>query len=64
MIALEQFLTTDEAAKLSGLTVGYITRLLRGSKLQGRQIRRVWFVEKASLDRYMASNRKPGPKPK
>ncbi len=59
---LDEYVTTVEAAGQTGLTVGYLTRLLREHKIQGRQIRRVWFIEKASLAAYMASNRKPGPK--
>ncbi len=58
----DNFLTTDQAAQQTGLDAGYITRLLREGKLAGQQVRRVWFVDKASLDAYMGSNRKPGPK--
>jgi hypothetical protein len=57
-----EYLTTSQAAKKSGLSSIYLTRLLREGKLEGFQLSREWVVYTDSLERYLASPRKPGPK--
>jgi hypothetical protein len=57
-----KYINTAEASKLSGLSNVHITRLLRGSILEGFQLGRDWFVYADSLEMYLATPHKPGPK--
>ena len=50
---LADYITTEEAADLSGYHVNYIRRLLRQGKLKGRKFGNVWFIERASLGDYL-----------
>jgi hypothetical protein len=54
--------TTPEAARLSGLSKNYLATLLRKGKLEGFQLARDWFIYLDSLEKFLAANRKPGPK--
>jgi len=60
----EEWITTQEAAEILGVTPHHITHLLRIGKLKGRKFVRDWMVYRISVEEYAASNRKPGPKPK
>ena len=53
---------TSEAAKRSDLSSIYLAQLLRNGKLEGFQLGREWFIYSDSLERFLASPRKPGPK--
>jgi excisionase family DNA binding protein len=55
-------LTTPEAAEQSGLTRTYLGLLLRRGKLEGFRRGRDWFVYVDSLQGFLATPRKPGPK--
>ncbi len=57
-------LPTPQAAKRANLSRLHIARLLRDNKLEGFQLGREWFVYVDSLERYLASPRKTGPKKK
>ena len=57
-------LPTPQAAKRANLSRLHIARLLRDKKLEGFQLGREWFVYVDSLERYLASPRKTGPKKK
>ena len=57
-------LPTPQAAKRANLSRLHIARLLRAKKLEGFQLGREWFVYVDSLERYLASPRKTGPKKK
>ena len=58
-----QELSTAEASRISGLSRNHITLLLRQGKLEGRNFdHRLWTVYADSLERYMATSHKPGPK--
>lgn len=56
------YLTTPEAAERSGLTRTYLALLLRQKKLEGFRRGRDWFVYTDSLDVFLATPRKSGPK--
>lgn len=58
------YLPTPQAAKRANLSRLHIARLLRNNKLEGFQLGREWFVYVDSLERYLASPRKTGPKKK
>ena len=59
-----EYITTSQAARRSGLSKNYIATLLRGSKLDGFQLAQGtdWFVYTDSLEQFLKTNRKPGPK--
>jgi excisionase family DNA binding protein len=58
-----QELSTVEASKLSGLSKNQITHLLRNGKLEGRRFgQRLWIVYADSLEHYLATPHKSGPK--
>jgi hypothetical protein len=56
------YLTTPEAGEIAKLSPNYIATLLRRKKLEGFQLGRDWVVYTDSLEKYLASDRKPGPK--
>lgn len=56
------YLSTPQAAERAKLTRLHIARLLRDKKLEGFQLGREWFVYVDSLESYLASPRKTGPK--
>lgn len=56
------YLTTPEAAKRSGLTRTYLALLLRRGTLEGFRRGRDWFVYIDSLEAFLASPRKSGPR--
>ena len=60
----EEWITTDQAADLSGLSRPHIRYLLRNRKIRGRKIGRDWVTTRAAVEEYLATNPKPGRKPK
>lgn len=56
------YITTPQAAQRSGLSRIYLARLLREGTLEGFQLAREWFVYTDSLEKFLATPRKPGPK--
>jgi excisionase family DNA binding protein len=63
----EDWITTNEAADLSGYHPDYIRKLLQGGKLNGRKFGPVWQVSKQSLLAYLAraeqaDDKRHGPK--
>ncbi len=57
-----EYLTTPQAAERSGLTRIYLAQLLRKGTLEGFQLSREWFVYSDSLEKFLTTPRKPGPK--
>jgi excisionase family DNA binding protein len=63
----EDWITTNEAADLSGYHVNYIRQLVRARKLKARKFGPVWQVSKQSLLDYLAraersDDKRQGPK--
>jgi hypothetical protein len=56
------YLTTSQAMQRSGLTRSYLTYLMRNKKIEGFQLLREWFIYTDSLDAFLSTTRKPGPK--
>jgi hypothetical protein len=58
------YITTPEASKRSGLSKNYLTLLLRKGTLEGFRLSsaREWFIYADSLEQFLATNRKSGPK--
>jgi excisionase family DNA binding protein len=57
-------LTAAEASKLSGFTRAHINYLISTEQLDAVKVGSMWLVYEDSLRAYMASPRKPGPKPR
>lgn len=62
--AVHSILTAPEAAKRFRLSQRHITRLIAQGKIVGRKAGGTWLVDPLSLQRFIATPRKPGPKPK
>ncbi len=58
------WITTGEASQLSGLSGGYLRRLLAKGLIRGKRFGHVWLVSKTSLEKYIVIERKPGPQAK
>ena len=56
------YLTTSEAAEISQLSKAYLTILLKRGVLEGFQMSRDWLIYADSLEKFLATPRKPGPK--
>ena len=56
----DDWITTNEAADLSGYHPDYIRKLLQGGKLNGRKFGPVWQVDKANLLAYLEKIEKQG----
>jgi hypothetical protein len=54
--------TTSQAAEQSGLSKVYLARLLREETVEGFQLARDWFIYTDSLEQFLATPRKSGPK--
>jgi len=52
------WITTQEAAELSGYHVNYIRQLLQADKLHGRKWGQAWQVSRQSLREYLATAEK------
>jgi len=57
-----EYITTPEASKRSGLSKVYLAHLLRNGRLEGFQLAREWFIYTDSLEMFLATHRKSGPK--
>jgi len=57
-----KYITTIEAEHISGLRRYYLTLLLRKGTLEGFRPSRDWFIYTDSLEDFLATTRKPGPK--
>ncbi|MBK8935099.1 MAG: helix-turn-helix domain-containing protein [Chloroflexi bacterium] len=59
----DDWITTDEAADIVGVTAHQIRHLLRNNVLKGQRFGRSWMVTRRSAEEYAVKERKPGPKP-
>ncbi len=57
-----EYITTSEAAKRSRLSNIYLAQLLRQGKLEGFRVAREWLIYVDSLEKFLATPRKSGPK--
>lgn len=67
-MAHEDWITTTEAAELSGYHPHHVRALVRDGKVVGRKFGIVWQISRASLDEYInqvqSRGEKTGPKPR
>jgi hypothetical protein len=52
----------SQAVEHSGLSKTYLAQLLRNGSLEGFQLSGVWFIYADSLEKFLTSPRKSGPK--
>jgi hypothetical protein len=57
-----EYITTLEAEQLSGLSRNYLALLLRRGTLEGFRPSRDWFIYTDSLEKFLKTPRKSGPK--
>lgn len=50
---IEEWITTTEAAKLSGYHVNHIRRLIRSEDIEAKKFGTIWQVNKASFTEYL-----------
>jgi len=60
----EQLIPLSQAAELSGITQSHLRLLARQGKLWAKKLGRDWLTTEAAVKKYLATERKPGPKPK
>lgn len=63
----EDWITSEEAAGLTGYEREYIRRLVRTEKVRARKFATIWQIERSSLLRYLedsraSDDRRRGPK--
>lgn len=60
---LDDLISLREAAAMSGLTQPHLALLIRRNELWGTKLGgRNWFTSKSALEKYLALDRRPGPK--
>ena len=63
-----EWITVQEAVKISGYNEDHITRLIREGKIKAKKFSIVWQVSRDSLQEYISKTEKlgnkRGPKPK
>ncbi|MFZ5904468.1 MAG: helix-turn-helix domain-containing protein [Chloroflexota bacterium] len=57
---MEEWLTTFEAARVSGYNPDYVRQLIRSQKVQGRKWGLSWQVSRRSLEEYVQKVEKLG----
>ena len=60
---LDELISLQVAADLSGLSSDHLRRLVRQGDLWGTKIGRNWATTATAVREYLARDRKPGPKP-
>ena len=58
-----KLISVTRAAEISGLTTGYIRRLIRNSEIEGVKVGRNWLTTEETIREYLKQERRPGPKP-
>jgi len=55
---VEEWLTTTEAAELSGYSVQYIQRLMRSGRVNARKFGPTWQISQESFAKYQEASEK------
>lgn len=58
-----KLISVTRAAEISGLTTGYIRRLIRDKRIKGVKVGRNWLTTEEAIREYLEQERRPGPKP-
>jgi excisionase family DNA binding protein len=56
-----KWITTKEAAELTGYSAAYFRQLIAGGKLEGRKIGRDWVLDKSEVLEYAEEMKRLGP---
>ena len=64
MPSLDELISLREASELSGLSAGHLRLLVSRGDLWGTKIGRNWVTTAQAVEKYLAQDRRPGPKPK
>lgn len=59
---MTEWISVREAKEYTGYSDGNIRHLLIHRLVEGRKFGRDWFTTKEALDKYLATNPRPGPK--
>ncbi len=62
MADLSGWLTSSEAARLTGYNLEYIRRLVRAKKIEAKKWGRDWMISRASILRYKEMEKRRGPR--
>lgn len=62
--AATQLISLAEAAEISGLSRGHLRLLAGQGKIWATKIGRDWLTTENAVREYIATDRRPGPKPK
>jgi len=62
-VVMAQLISVTEAAKQSGVTVGYIRRMLIEGRIKGQKIGTFWAIDSRELARFIARPRRIGRPP-
>ena len=62
--AAKRLISLAQAAKLSGLSRSHLRMLVRQGTVWGVKMGRDWLTTEAAVRKYLATNPRPGPKPK
>lgn len=57
---LSKLISITRASEISGLTPGYIRRLLRQERLVGKKVGRDWFTTEESMQEFLDTDRRRG----
>jgi hypothetical protein len=60
---LDDLITLNEAAKLSGFTIRHMRHLAVTGEIWAKKLGRNWFTTPQAVQDYLSLNKKPGPKP-
>ena len=60
---LDGYIGTREASEITGLTSGYLRRLLAQGKIKGKRIGHDWIIDRKSVIKFSKTDRKIGRPP-
>jgi excisionase family DNA binding protein len=60
----EEWITTQEAAEILGVTRQHIAYLIREGIIKGQKIGRDWLTTRSAVQDYLKNRPKPGPQPR
>ncbi len=60
---LDDLISLQEAAKLSGLSPNHLRHLVTIGEMWGKKLGRNWFTTAQAVKEYQAQDHRPGPKP-
>jgi excisionase family DNA binding protein len=62
--SLDELISLREAAELSGLSASHLRLLVSRGDIWGQKIGRNWVTTAEAVEKYVAQDHRPGPKPK